>query len=82
MLFRHLQSQLNFIKHDKCKKQLFENWNKVLGSIGSGGQPTVDEILACKQLFMDEPYHLLYLSRNHIVSRKSNFQFLSYKVNF
>lgn len=54
----------------------------MLGLIGSGGQPTVEEILACKQLFMDEPYHLLYLSRNHIVSIKSNFQCLLYKVNF
>ncbi|KAL1516612.1 hypothetical protein ABEB36_000502 [Hypothenemus hampei] len=64
--FRHLQSQINFLKHDKKNKDLFEKWAKILGLIGSGIQPSIEEILACKELFMDEPYHLLYLSRNHI----------------
>ncbi|KAL1516610.1 hypothetical protein ABEB36_000502 [Hypothenemus hampei] len=67
-VFRHLQSQINFLKHDKKNKDLFEKWAKILGLIGSGIQPSIEEILACKELFMDEPYHLLYLSRNHIVS--------------
>ncbi|KAL1516613.1 hypothetical protein ABEB36_000502 [Hypothenemus hampei] len=65
-VFRHLQSQINFLKHDKKNKDLFEKWAKILGLIGSGIQPSIEEILACKELFMDEPYHLLYLSRNHI----------------
>ncbi|XP_030750081.1 LETM1 domain-containing protein 1 [Sitophilus oryzae] len=65
-VFRHLQLQLNFIKHNK-DSCIYETWSKVLGQLGSGVQPTVEDILSCKDLFMDEPYHLLYLSRNHIL---------------
>ncbi|XP_066256461.1 LETM1 domain-containing protein 1 [Euwallacea similis] len=65
-VFRHLQSQLKFIKYHEKNKDVFECWSHVLGLLGSGAQPTVDEILACKDLFRDEPYHLWYLSRNHI----------------
>nr|AEE62307.1 unknown [Dendroctonus ponderosae] len=65
-VFRHLQSQLNYIKHYGKNKTQFEKWANILGLLGSGIQPTADDILACKDLFMDEPYHLLYLSRNHV----------------
>lgn len=65
---RYLQLQLNFIKHSEKDKALFTKWSHVLGLLGSGGQPTVEDILACKELFTDEPYNLSYLSRNHVVS--------------
>ncbi|CAG9761585.1 unnamed protein product [Ceutorhynchus assimilis] len=65
-VFRHLQSQLKFIKHHRKNRDLYEKWNKTLGLLGSGDQPTIECILACKELFKDEPYHLLYLSRNHV----------------
>lgn len=63
-VFRHLQSQLDFLK----PHPLYQPWSKILGMLGSGVQPNVEEILKCKNLFMEEPYHLLYLSSNHIVS--------------
>lgn len=47
---------------------MFTKWSHVLGLLGSGGQTTVEDILACKELFTDEPYNLSYLSRNHVVS--------------
>ncbi|XP_050293605.1 LETM1 domain-containing protein 1 isoform X2 [Anthonomus grandis grandis] len=65
-VFRHLQSQVKFIKYHPKKKIFFEAWNKIVAEIGSGVQPSVDDILSCKELFQDEPYHLSYLSRNHI----------------
>lgn len=65
-IFRHLQSQVNFLKINS--HPLFMPWAQVLGKLGSGVHPTPDQILECKELFCDEPYHLFYLSRNHIVS--------------
>lgn len=65
-IFRYLQLQLNFIKHSEKDKAMFTKWSHVLGLLGSGGQPTVEDILACKELFTDEPYNLSYLSRNHV----------------
>ncbi|XP_072399760.1 LETM1 domain-containing protein 1 isoform X2 [Diabrotica undecimpunctata] len=62
-IFRHLQSQMYFLK-PHC---LYKSWKEVVGKIGSGVHPTVGEIAKCKELFMTEPYHLLYLSSNHIV---------------
>lgn len=63
-VFRHLQSQLDFLK---CHP-LHDPWANILGKLGSGQQANVDEILMCKELFISGPYHLLYLSRNHVVS--------------
>ncbi|KAJ8974215.1 hypothetical protein NQ317_018138, partial [Molorchus minor] len=61
-VFRHLQSQLNFLRNH----HLYDCWADVLGKLGSGLQPSIEEILKCKELFMSEPYHLFYLSHNHI----------------
>ncbi|KAJ8922143.1 hypothetical protein NQ315_004078 [Exocentrus adspersus] len=62
-VFRHLQSQMDYLKsHPLC-----DTWANVLGSLGSGQQANVDDILKCKELFASEPYHLLYLSRNHVL---------------
>ncbi|CAH0547408.1 unnamed protein product [Brassicogethes aeneus] len=63
-VFRHLQSQINFMKVN-CHP-LFIPWTNILGMLGSGSHPSPEMILECKDLFQDEPYHLYYLSRNHI----------------
>lgn len=65
-IFRHLQGQMYFLK-SHC---LYGSWNKILGQIGSGTHPSVNEILKCRELFDGEPYHLFYLSHLHIVSWK------------
>lgn len=64
-IFRCVQAQLDQL----CRKEhkLFRPWEEVLGLIGSGVQPEVEQILACKELFMTEPYHLSYLTRKHVV---------------
>lgn len=62
-VFRHLQSQMNFLR-PHC---LYKPWGKILGKLGSGTQPYVKEIIHCKELFGGEPYHLFYLSNNHVV---------------
>ncbi|KAK9878361.1 hypothetical protein WA026_021672 [Henosepilachna vigintioctopunctata] len=61
-IFRHLQEQLSRVKcHDS-----YQTWQNVLGKIGSGVQPDVDQILECKDLFINEPYNLNYLRGSHI----------------
>ncbi|XP_025833045.1 LETM1 domain-containing protein 1 isoform X2 [Agrilus planipennis] len=61
-IFRHLQTQLpNLRSHD-----LHKQWSHVLGQIGSGVHPTACEILECKDLFEGEPYHIYYISGNHV----------------
>ncbi|KAG5882916.1 hypothetical protein JTB14_023378 [Gonioctena quinquepunctata] len=62
-VFRHLQSQLDYLE-PHC---LYDTWNCILGMLGSGTQPCVDDIVRCKDLFKAEPYHLFYLSRRHVV---------------
>ncbi|XP_023013478.1 LETM1 domain-containing protein 1 isoform X2 [Leptinotarsa decemlineata] len=62
-VFRHLQSQLDFLKPHHS----YDLWNGVLAKLGSGTQPHVEEIIRCKELFTTEPYHLFYLSRRHVV---------------
>lgn len=62
-VFRHLQAHLCDIDN----KVLREKWATTLGLIGSGVQPTIEDILECKDLFQEEPYHLSHLSRKHIV---------------
>ncbi|CAH1954152.1 unnamed protein product [Acanthoscelides obtectus] len=62
-VFRHLQTQLDYLK----SHPLYYHWGEVLGKIGSGANPCVKEVIKCKPLFTGEPYHLLYLSRNHVV---------------
>lgn len=62
-VFRHLQLQLKRLK----KYLAYRQWSEILGKLGSGVHPTTEEILRCQELFSNEPYHLLYLSGNHIV---------------
>ncbi|KAK9728412.1 LETM1-like, RBD [Popillia japonica] len=61
-VFRHLQAPLPQLKDN----QLYDKWNAILASLGSGSHPTTEEILACKKLFMGKPFHLFYLRSNHV----------------
>ncbi|XP_044752239.1 LETM1 domain-containing protein 1 [Coccinella septempunctata] len=61
-IFRHLQEQLSRLKGH----ELYEPWRDVLGKLGSGVQPEVDQILQCQELFVNEPYNLSYLRGIHI----------------
>ncbi|KAJ8932599.1 hypothetical protein NQ318_023381 [Aromia moschata] len=54
-VFRHLQSQLGFLK---CH-ELHDAWSTVLGKLGSGLQPSPEEILRCKELFMKRAISLV-----------------------
>lgn len=65
-LFRCVQGELDRLK----KHALYKKWAGILGMMGSGVQPKVEQILECKDLFTCEPYHLFYLKRKHVVSSK------------
>lgn len=65
-VFRHLQEQLKSVKSHKS----YEPWKKILGMLGSGVQPSIEEILECQDLFADKPYSIAYLKRSHVVSGK------------
>lgn len=64
-VFRHLQEPLKTLK---CH-ELYEPWKKILGMLGSGVQPSVEEILECAELFADKPYSIPYLKRSHVVCK-------------
>lgn len=63
-VFRSLQSKLSSLKNDRH----YEQWNEILGKIGSGVHPTVSEIISIKDLFKEAPYKTNSLSYAHIVS--------------
>lgn len=65
-VFRHLQEQLKSLKNHK----LCEPWRKILGMLGSGVQPSVEEILECQELFASAPYSIPCLRRSHVVSKR------------
>lgn len=62
-VFRHIQAGLETLKGHG----LYCSWKNILGMLGSGVQPSVKEILVCKQLFMEKPYELNNLKRKHVV---------------
>ncbi|RZB39856.1 LETM1 domain-containing protein 1, partial [Asbolus verrucosus] len=61
-LFRCVQAELDSLKDHK----LHHEWAVILGMMGSGVQPKIEQILGCKELFMSAPYHLFYLKRKHV----------------
>lgn len=63
-IFRLLQGKLSQIKNDVN----YPLWENILGKLGSGVHPTVDEILNIKSLFAEVPYKTSSLSYVHIVS--------------
>lgn len=63
-VFRSLQSKLSSLHNDRH----FEQWNEILGKLGSGVHPTVDEIISVRELFAEAPYKTGSLSYAHVVS--------------
>jgi LETM1-like protein len=63
-IFRKLQENLdateNFPSHNE--------FNYVLGLLGSGHHPSASEILAVKDIFLHKPYKIDSLSGSHLVS--------------
>lgn len=63
--FRCIQEQLDSLKdHPLC-----EEWAEILGLIGSGVQPTTEQIIQCKTLFSGPPYQIRKLTGPHLVSK-------------
>lgn len=63
-VFRNLQNKLETLRNDRH----YEQWRSILGKLGSGVHPTVDEILSVKDLFSERPYKTGALPYTHIVS--------------
>lgn len=62
--FRALQAKLESIPDVVMK----EKFRKIIAMLGSGVHPSAEEIIACKLLFSQGPYHLSNLSYSHCVS--------------
>lgn len=63
-VFRALQAKLDSIPDSDIK----DKWNTILGLLGSGVHPKPEDIIACKDLFVKEPYQLTSLTYAHVVS--------------
>lgn len=61
--FRCMQEQLDTLKEHR----LYNDWAEILGLVGSGAQPTTEQIIACKELFESGPYQIGYLKGSHVV---------------
>ncbi|RVE52189.1 hypothetical protein evm_003108 [Chilo suppressalis] len=61
-VFRALQAKLDLIPDSTLKNK----WRRVLALLGSGVHPTPEDILMCKELFINGTYHLNSLSYNHL----------------
>lgn len=65
-VLRYLQSKLELTKRGGPED--FQKWNYLLGLLGSGTNPSSDEILAVKHLFSEAPYSLSSLPASQLVS--------------
>ncbi|CAK9813207.1 LETM1 domain-containing protein 1 [Anthophora plagiata] len=61
-LFRCMQAELRNIKN----QTLHLKWNGIIARLGSGTHPHVNDIIACTELFADQPFSLNSLKRKHI----------------
>ncbi|KOC61127.1 LETM1 domain-containing protein 1 [Habropoda laboriosa] len=61
-LFRCMQAELHNIENQTLQLK----WNGVLACLGSGTHPHVKDIIACSELFADQPFSLDNLKRKHI----------------
>ncbi|CAG9788983.1 unnamed protein product [Diatraea saccharalis] len=61
-VFRALQAKLDQIPDSYMKQE----WKRILALLGSGVHPSPEDILECKELFVDGPYNLNCLSYNHL----------------
>lgn len=63
-VLRCLQAKLKSTKtHPK-----YEQFRNVLGQLGSGTHPTVEQILDIKDIFAEAPFNIISLPGKHIVS--------------
>lgn len=62
-VFRHLQSDLKQVKND----EQYEQWKSILGNLGSGQHPTIEEIISVQKLFSEPPYKTTSLNYTHVV---------------
>lgn len=61
-VFRALQAKLDSIPNSELR----DKWKRILGLLGSGVHPKPDDIIACKELFMEnQPYELSNLTYAH-----------------
>ncbi|XP_047041133.1 LETM1 domain-containing protein 1 [Helicoverpa zea] len=60
-VFRALQAKVDSIKD----KELKLKWKRIVGLLGSGVHPKPEDILSCKELFVNEPYQLSSLTYAH-----------------
>lgn len=63
-VLRHLQSNMSTLKNDRH----YERWRDILGKLGSGLHPTVEDIVRVEELFSEPPYKTKSLSYTHVVS--------------
>lgn len=62
-VFRFIQAKLSTIKEQKD----YDRFKQILGLLSSGLHPTVEEILAVRDIFEKAPYDLYSLPRSHLV---------------
>lgn len=74
-VLRHLQSNMASLKNDRH----YERWRDILGKLGSGLHPTVEDILRVEPLFAEPPYKRQSLSYTHMVSKQQSIH--SYSVH-
>nr|CAD7195531.1 unnamed protein product [Timema douglasi] len=61
-VFRCLQAQLESLQGNP----LYDTWSRILGMLGSGVHPSVDDILYCRELFKGDPYSLTHIYTGHV----------------
>lgn len=68
-VLRHLQSNMSTLKNDRH----YERWRDILGKLGSGLHPSVEDIIRVNELFAEPPYKMKSLGYTHIVSEDFSF---------
>lgn len=63
-VFRHLQSKLSIVSQEN---DLQHNCRQIFAKLGSGTHPSVEQLLQVKQLFVEKPYGLPFLTSRHLV---------------
>ncbi|CAL7933939.1 unnamed protein product [Xylocopa violacea] len=61
-LFRCMQAELHNIKNSTLQIK----WSGIIACLGSGTHPNMNDILACSELFVGQPFSLNSLKRKHL----------------
>ncbi|XP_017888865.1 LETM1 domain-containing protein 1 isoform X2 [Ceratina calcarata] len=61
-LFRCMQAELQNIKSQSLRLK----WSGIMACLGSGTHPNVNDVIACSELFANQPFSLNSLKRKHI----------------